>query len=241
MSFAFDGADTPQRSVICSPALTTVVWRIAISTRQHSSAPMPAMVAPLGRRSRPSTRACFEFARVRRRPIILWGAAFARTFAADRVFTARLRLLVDIPKPLSSGAAQQRAATTQTPRRPNGAGGGEDRAGQARATMHAPFERQVERKMTPGEGLFSLRLPKFESYQPGMLNSPAAILRQPMCAQHQAKSLPQLHLGNAAARTRTVSAPPFRVKSAEIPPQHRRTSIPTDSAVRVRPPQPRSR
>src|SRR5580704_9359480 len=126
MSFAFDGADTPQRSVICSPALTTVVWRIAISTRQHSSAPMPAMVAPLGRRSRPSTRACFEFARVRRRPIILWGAAFARTFAAERVFTARLRLLVDIPKPLSSGAAQQRAATAQTPRRPNGAGGAED-------------------------------------------------------------------------------------------------------------------
>src|SRR5580704_1381327 len=104
----------------------------------------------------------------------------------------------------------------------------------------APFERQVERKVRPGEGLFSLRLPKFESYQPGMLNRPAAILRQPRCAQHQAKSLPKLHVGNAAARTRTVSAAPFP-KSAEIPPQHRRTSIPTDSAVRVRPPQPRSR
>jgi hypothetical protein len=39
---------------------------------------MPAMVAPLGRRSRPSTRACFEFARVRWRPIIVWGAAFVR-------------------------------------------------------------------------------------------------------------------------------------------------------------------
>jgi hypothetical protein len=50
--------------------------------------------------------------------------------------------------------------TAQTPRRPKGAGGGEERAGQARATMHAPFKRQVERKMTPGEGLFSLRLPK---------------------------------------------------------------------------------
>ena len=54
-----------------------------------------------------------------------------------------------------------------------GAGGGEERAGQARATMHAPFKRQVERKVAPGEGLFSLRLPKFESYQPGILNSPS--------------------------------------------------------------------
>src|SRR5579864_4969232 len=107
--------------------------------------------------------------------------------------------------------------------------------------MHAPFERQVERKVRPGEGLFSLRLPKLESYQPGMLNSPAAILRQPTCAQHQAKSLPKLHVGNVAARTRTVSAAPFPAKSAEIPRQHGRTSIPTDSAVRVRPPQPRSR
>src|SRR5579864_3098358 len=100
--------------------------------------------------------------------------------------------------------------------------------------MHAPFERQVERKVRPGEGLFSLRLPKFESYQPGMLNSPAAILRQPTCAQRQAKSLPKLHVGNVAARTRTVSAAPFPAKSAEIPRQHGRTSIPTDSAVRVR-------
>src|SRR5579864_6780209 len=117
--------------------------------------------------------------------------------------------------------------TTQTPRRPKGG-----------ACSVRP---QVERKVRPGEGLFSLRLPKFESYQPGMLNSPAAILRQPTCAQHQAKSLPKLHVGNVAARPRTVSAAPFPAKSAEIPRQHGRTSIPTDSAVRVRPPQPRSR
>jgi hypothetical protein len=31
----------------------------------------------------------------------------------------------------------------------------EERAGQARATKHAPFKLQVERKMAPGEGLFS--------------------------------------------------------------------------------------
>src|SRR5579864_1077891 len=94
---------------------------------------------------------------------------------------------------------------------------GGPRAGQARATMHAPFERQVERKVRPGEGLFSLRQPKFESYEPGMLNSPAVILRQPMCAQRRAKSLLQLHVGNAAARTRTVSAAPFRPNRLKFP------------------------
>jgi hypothetical protein len=76
---------------------------------------------------------------------------------------------------------------------------------------------QVERKMTPGEGLFSLRLPKFESYQPGMFNSPAIMpfgLAPPQC---QAKSLPQLHVGNAAAPTRTVSAAPFRPNRQKFP------------------------
>src|SRR5579864_4293287 len=158
---------------------------------QPVEAMMPAMVAPPGRRSRPRTRACFESARVLRRPIILPGAAFERTFAADRVFAVRLCLLVDMPKLLSIGAAQQRAATTQTPRRPKGAGGGEERAGQARATMHAPFKRQVERKMAPGEGLFSLRLPKFESYQPGILNSLppcCSTLPPPQCQRSPCRS-----------------------------------------------------
>jgi hypothetical protein len=81
----------------------------------------------------------------------------ARAFATDRVFAVRLRLLVDMPKLLSIGAAQQRAATTQKPAEALGRWRGEERAGQARATIHAPFKRQVERKITPGEGLFSLR------------------------------------------------------------------------------------
>src|ERR1700680_2486572 len=98
-------------------------------------------------------------------------AACDRHLEADRALMVRARLLLDMLKLLSIGAAQQRAATTQTPRRPKGAGGGEGGAGQARATMHAPFKRQVERKMTPAEGSFSLRLPKFESHQPGTLNS----------------------------------------------------------------------
>jgi hypothetical protein len=140
----------------------------------------------------------------------------------------RLRLLVDMPKLLSIGAAQQRAATTQTPRRPKGAGGGEER-------------RQVERKVGSSEGLFSLRLPKFESYQPGILNSPAAMLFTLAPPQCHAKSLPQLHVGNAAARTRNCLYCAVSAKSAEISPKHARILIPTDSAVRVLPPQPRSR
>src|SRR5439155_25345880 len=55
-----------------------------------------AMVAPLGPRSRPSTCACFEFARV------WWWragglrAAFARPLDADRAFALRARLRLDM-------------------------------------------------------------------------------------------------------------------------------------------------
>src|SRR6266850_1963231 len=79
-------------------------------------------------------------------------AAFDRTLEVDRALLVRARLLLDMPKLLSIGSAQQRAATTQTPRRPTGAGGGEERAGQAQAsvtTMHALFKGEVECKMTP--------------------------------------------------------------------------------------------
>jgi hypothetical protein len=44
----------------------------------------------------------------------------------------RPRLRLDMPKLLSIVPAQHGAATTQTPRRPIGAGGGEEQAGQAR-------------------------------------------------------------------------------------------------------------
>ncbi|MGB7454825.1 MAG: hypothetical protein WBM51_04010, partial [Pseudolabrys sp.] len=51
------------------------------------------------------------------------GADFGRTVDVERALMARARLLLDISKLLSTGSAQQRAATTQTPRRPTGAGG----------------------------------------------------------------------------------------------------------------------
>jgi hypothetical protein len=80
-----------------------------------------AMVAPLGRRSNPSTRACFEFAR-----LVCWStqAAFGRILDEACALAARPRLHLDMQKLLSLVPAQHRAATTQTPRRPGGAGGG---------------------------------------------------------------------------------------------------------------------
>src|SRR5579864_2625100 len=63
-------------------------------------------------------------------------------------------------------------------------------------------------------------------------------LARPQC---QAKSLPQLHVGQHRSSDANRLCCAVSAKSAEIPRQHGRTSIPTDSAVRVRPPQPRSR
>src|SRR5438105_3843288 len=80
---------------------------------------MLAIVAPLGRRSSPSTRACLECARA----ATLLRAVFDRTLPTDRAFVPCARLLLDIAKTPSWCRRQQRAATTQTPRRPIGAGG----------------------------------------------------------------------------------------------------------------------
>src|SRR5262249_57029161 len=56
------------------------------------------------------------------------------------------------------GLAQQRAATTQTPRRPIGAGGGRgaSRSGSASViTTHALFARKVQRKLSNGVAGFA--------------------------------------------------------------------------------------
>src|SRR5262245_22953395 len=58
----------------------------------------------------------------------------------------------------AGGLAQQRAATTQTPRRPIGAGGvrGASRAGSASViTTHALFARKVQRKLSNGVARFA--------------------------------------------------------------------------------------
>src|SRR6202521_1824366 len=80
--------------------------------------------------------------------------AFDRTLEVDRALMVRARLLLDMPKLLSMVSAQQRAATTQTPRRPIGAGGGEraSRSGSASViAMHALFKAEVECKMAHSE------------------------------------------------------------------------------------------
>src|SRR5207237_837353 len=61
-------------------------------------------------------------------------------------------------KLLSRASAQQRAATTQTPRRPIGAGGvrGASRSGSASViTTHARFARKVQRKLSNGVAGFA--------------------------------------------------------------------------------------
>ena len=77
----------------------------------------------------PVARACFDFARLVCSPL---RAAGGRTLEEACTLVVRPRLRLDMPKLLSLVPAQHGAATTQTPRRPRGAGGGEKQAAQAR-------------------------------------------------------------------------------------------------------------
>jgi hypothetical protein len=86
-----------------------------------------------------------------------------------------------------------------------------------------------------------LRIPEFDSDQPGILNSPVVMVREPPRRQCLPKSLPQLHIRHAAAHTRTVSAEPFRPNSRKSWRQFKWILVLTDSAVRVSYAQPRSR
>jgi hypothetical protein len=67
---------------------------------------MVAMVAPPGRRSSPSTRACFEFARLVCSPV---RPALGRTFDQACALTVRPRLRLDMQKtPLDRAGATSR-------------------------------------------------------------------------------------------------------------------------------------
>jgi hypothetical protein len=66
------------------------------------------------------------------------------------------------------------------------------------------------------ERLFSLRIPEFESDQPGILNSPAAMLFGLPLGQRLPKSLRELHIPSAAARARKVSGAPRRKDCAPV-------------------------
>src|SRR5262245_20561242 len=97
-----------------------------------------AMVAPLGRRSSPSTRACFEFARPLYRPL---RAAFERTLDEDRTFPACAGLRLDMQN--SSQPSRRNIAPPRPKPRGGlrGAGGEEERATQARCPC--PHTRSV--------------------------------------------------------------------------------------------------
>ena len=86
-------------------------------------------------------------------------AAFERSFDVDRALRMRAGLRLDMPKLLLSiMPAQQRAATTQTPRRPIGAGGarGESQTGSTSViTTHALFALKVQRKVSNGVAGFA--------------------------------------------------------------------------------------
>src|SRR5438094_7383994 len=93
-------------------------------------------------------------------------AAFARTLDEDGTLRVRAPLRLDMQnssqerrrQKIAPGSAQHRAATTQTPRRPIGAGGGEElsRSGSVPViTTHALFARKVQRKLSNGVAGFS--------------------------------------------------------------------------------------
>ena len=107
---------------------------------------MPAIVAPLGRLNRPTTRICFECARVLARLAALRRDTLDRTLAAERALVAHAILRLGMTKTPSHMSAHYRAATAKTPRRPSRRWRGRRQAGQAWSvtTMHAPFDKEVE-------------------------------------------------------------------------------------------------
>jgi hypothetical protein len=86
-----------------------------------------AMVVPFGRLSSASTDACLDL-RVSYWTIGFTCFAFDRLFAADRGFALARALLLDISVGSSRGRGAPSRCTTATPRRPAGAGGGEEPA-----------------------------------------------------------------------------------------------------------------
>src|SRR6516164_5224620 len=98
--------------------------------------------------------------------------------------------------------AKQRAATTQTPRRPIGAGGvrGARRSGSASViTTHALFARKVQRKLSNGVAGFAA----------------GRIIFGPTCARGRGMLAagPELRITGAAAQTRMVSVARIRLVS----------------------------
>jgi hypothetical protein len=82
-----------------------------------------------------------------------------RTLEADRVFALRARLRLDISKLLSLLPAQQRAATTQTPRRPIGAGGARGASRSGSVSVHSGTKWRRNRAQEPHEARIIYGIP----------------------------------------------------------------------------------
>jgi hypothetical protein len=109
-----------------------------------------ATVAPLGRRSRPSTRACFEFARLLCSPL---RRALGRTLDEACAFAVRPRLRLDMPKLLSIVPAATLRRHHQSPTEATGRwrGRGSSRSGSLSVTTtDALFAGKVQRKVSNG-------------------------------------------------------------------------------------------
>ena len=129
----------------------------------------------------------------------------------------RERATCGAARPRSVSAAQQRAATTQTPRRAKGRwrGRGASRSGSGH---HACSVQATSRAQSGAQrGIIFFAAAEVRILPARHIEQPAAMLFTLAPPQCQAKSLPQLHVGNAAARTRTVSAAPFWPNRQEFP------------------------
>ena len=122
----------------------------------------------------------------------------------------------------AGGLAQQRAATTQTPRRPIGAGGvrGAGRSGSASViTPHALFARPVQRKLSIGVAGFAAG----GSSSDRKRSRPIAFSATPHDGQRPCRTLaedpgrtqPRAAYPGAAAQTRVVSMAGIRLGSWE--------------------------
>ena len=121
----------------------------------------------------------------------------------------------------AGGLAQQRAATTQTPRRPIGAGGvrGASRSGSASViTTHALFARKVQRKLSNGVAA----LPPADhllierdrgQFVPSRRRRMMANVRAERLLKIPAEPSPELRIPGAAAQTRVVSVAGIRLDS----------------------------
>src|SRR5262245_34442213 len=172
-----------------------------------------AIVAPLGRRSSPSTRACFEFARLLRSPL---RAAFGRTLDGACALAARPRLRWDIQN--SSPLCRRNIA----PPPPEPRGGPRALAGERSEAIRLAVRDHHTRSLgaeSPAQSeqwccWFGRRRIISGSAENRGSSRPSAIDRPPAQASPLRSYIrPELRFPHAAAQTRIVSVARIRLDS----------------------------